>query len=204
MSAIPQTNVASEAWQPGFLQLLPAVRTHAQIQFRRLPAPHRDEAVQEAIAAACLTYQLAAAQGKLHVVRPATLANFAVRHVRQGRHVGGKMDAARDVLSPRCQRRHRVQVQDYPHESTEQRRTDWRQVALADRKTSVADLAAFRIDFANWLRTLNRRDRKIIAAFTSGDGTYAVARRFRLCPSGISNLRRRYQHHWQRYQGEAA
>src|SRR3954468_10956128 len=130
MSAVPQTNLTSQsAWQTGFLQMLPAVQTHAQIQFRRLPAPHRDEAVQEAIAAACLTYQLAAARGKLHVVRPAMLANFAVRHVRQGRHVGGSMDAAQDVLSPVCQRRHGVQVGAYPNDD-QPRSQSWRQQAM--------------------------------------------------------------------------
>src|SRR6186997_2105178 len=113
MSAIPQSETQPAAWQPGFLQLLPAVQTHAQIQFRRLPAIHREEAVQEAIAAACLTYQLAAARGKLDVVRPATLADFAVRHVRTGRHVGGSQDAAKDVLSPVCQRRRGVRVVSY-------------------------------------------------------------------------------------------
>src|SRR4051794_7621835 len=136
MSAIPQSETQSSVWQPGFMQLLSVVQTHAQIQFRRLPTPHREEAVQEAIAAACLTYQVAAAQGKLGLVHPSTLANFAVRHVRQGRHVGGKMDAAQDVLSPVCQRRHRVKVEGYPGEDTHKHTDSWQQLVMADRKTN--------------------------------------------------------------------
>ena len=98
MSAAAAQGLPSD-WQAGFLAVLPAVQTHAQIQFRRLPAARREEAVQEAVAAACLNYQLAAARGKLAVVRPATLADFAVRHVRTGRHVGGRQDAAKGPVA---------------------------------------------------------------------------------------------------------
>ena len=65
MSAVPQS---SSAWQNGFLQILPAVKTHAQIQFRKLKAERREEAIQETIAAACMNYQIAVVQGKLDVV----------------------------------------------------------------------------------------------------------------------------------------
>ena len=76
---------------------------------------------------------------------------------------------------------------------------------MADRKAKIPDLAAFRIDFAQWLRTLNRRDRKIIAAFTSGNGTFAVARRFGLSPGRVSQMRRRYEQLWQVFhRGQAA
>src|ERR1700676_362225 len=96
MSAVPQLPCD---WQEGFLKVLPAVETHARIRFRRLNADQREEAIQETIAAAYLNYQLAAAQGKLNVVRPSSLADFAVRHVRTGRHVGGSQNSARDVMS---------------------------------------------------------------------------------------------------------
>ena len=58
------------SWQAGFLHLLPAVQTHARIKFRSLPAVHREEAVCEAVAAACQTYQRAAVRGNLDAVRP--------------------------------------------------------------------------------------------------------------------------------------
>lgn len=74
MSAVPQT----AGWQAGFLNLLPAVQTHAQIQFRHLPLEQREDAIQEAIASACVSYQILAAEGRLHVAHPGTLATFAV------------------------------------------------------------------------------------------------------------------------------
>jgi hypothetical protein len=107
MSTITSTPVA---WQAGFVSILPAVQTHARLQFRMLKAERRDEAVQEAITAACVTYQVLASKGRLHVAHSGPLSDFAVRHVRTGRHVGGKQDAAKDVLSPSCQKRHRVCV----------------------------------------------------------------------------------------------
>jgi hypothetical protein len=93
MSSIPQVT----GWQAGFLSMLPAVQTHAMIQFRKLPAEKREEAIAETIAAACTQYQRAAAQGKLHAVRPGMLADFAVRHTRTGRHVATWISVVRQV-----------------------------------------------------------------------------------------------------------
>ncbi|HZK81413.1 MAG TPA: hypothetical protein VFC46_10110 [Humisphaera sp.] len=190
-------------WQAGFVSIMPSVQTHAKIRFRKLPAERREEAIQETIAAACMHYQLAAVQGKLDVVRPGPLADFAVRHVRTGRHVGGKQNGAKDVLSPVCHKRHGVTVINFhAHCAGIGRGAGWRQVAIEDRKVPIPDLAAFRIDYAHWLRTLTRRDRKIIAAFTSGEGTAAVAGRFGISPGRVSQLRRKYEHLWHVYQGE--
>ena len=205
MSAVSQAS----RWQEGFLQVLPAVQTHAQIQFRRLTADRREEAIQETIAAACAIYQLAAVQGKLNVVCPSSLANFAVRHVRTGRHVGGNQDGAKDVLSPLCWRRHGVQVvshdRHHAYASLCDGTTDgWKRIAVEDRKTNIPDLAAFRVDFGEWLRTLTRRDRRIISALTSGERTKSVAERFGLSEGRISQLRRKFEQLWWRFQGEAA
>jgi hypothetical protein len=201
MSAISQT---SSGWQAGFLQLLHVVETHAKIQFRRLPADRREEAIQETIAAACMNYQLAVAQGKLNVLRPGMLADFAVRHVRTGRHVGGKQDAAQDVMSPVAHRRHGVQLHHYYAHRGGDGTDGWRQLAIEDRKASIPDLAAFRIDFAQWLKSLTRRDRWIIAAFVSGERTSSVADRFGISEARVSQLRRKYEREWQVFQGEGA
>src|SRR5258706_13948141 len=173
MSAIPQNSIVSqvEGWQAGFLAVLPAIQTHARIVFRHLPRERREDAVQEVVASACVSYQVLAAKGKLDVAHPGSLATFAVRHVRNGRHVGGSQDAARDVLSKVAQRRHSFEISSYEGQTGQE--DDWRQVALEDRKTPIPDLAAFRIDFAQWLRTLSDRDRRIINAFISGEPTWA-------------------------------
>lgn len=199
MNAIPQTS----GWQAGFMNLLPAVETHARIKFRKLRAEQREEAIQETIAAACMHYQLAAAQGKLHAVHPSTLADFAVRHTVTGRHVGGVHDRAKDVLSPNCHRRYGVKVHGLPSRSVDG--TDgWRQQALSDRKVPIPDLAAFRIDFARWLKMLSHRDRRIIAALVEGQKGYAIADRFGVTAGRITQLRCKFQHLWLVFHGEAA
>ena len=48
------TMLQTTGWQRGFLRILPAVQTHAQIQFRNLPPHRREDAIQEAIASACV------------------------------------------------------------------------------------------------------------------------------------------------------
>jgi len=192
------------SWQAGFLSILPAVQKHARMQFRRLPTESREEAIQEAVASACVAYQLLASQGRLHVAYPGTLSDFAVRHVRTGRHVGGKQDTAKDVLSPSCQKRHGVCVQSCCHIPPGGGGVDgWKSQVLSDRRIGVADLAAFRIDFAAFLHALAYRDRRIIAAMVSGERTFAIADRFGLTAGRVSQLRRKYERSWHVFQAEA-
>jgi hypothetical protein len=196
MSAISQ-------WQEGFLEVLPAIQTHAKIQFRRLSAQRREEAIQETIATACVNYQLAAAHGKLNVVRPGPLADFAVKHVRAGRHVGGHQDGSRDAMSPVCQRRHNVRVARFCDHLSTVRADGWRQLVIADRNVPVPELAAFRLDFGQWFQTRSRRDRSIISSLIAGDHPSAVADRFGITRGRVSQLRRRYEQEWRVFQGEA-
>jgi hypothetical protein len=204
MSVIPQLSCD---WQEAFLKVLPAVQTHAKIQFRRLPVHQREDAIQEAIASACASYQILAAKGKLAVAHPGTLATYAVNFVRNRRHVGGSQDAARDVMSAVCQRRHRVEVVSFDHHrfpSSLRNGTDgWRQLVLADRKVPVPDLAAFRVDFGQWFQMRSRRDRSIISALIAGEQPSVVADRFGISRGRVSQLRRRYEQEWRDFQGEA-
>lgn len=204
MSAVPQL---SSDWQEGFLKVLPAVQQHAESRFRRLGADRRDEAIQETIAAACVSFQLAAAQGKLNVVHPNSLADFAVRHTRTARHVGGGQDAAKDVMSPSCQRRQHVEVISIDRHRLPASLRDgtdgWKRIAVEDRKAAIPDLAAFRIDFTQWLQMFTHRDREIIGFLGGGDTTMAVAERFGLSEGRVSQLRRKFERLWRTFQGEA-
>jgi hypothetical protein len=195
--------VISSGWQAGFLSILPAIETHAAIRFRRLPARRREDAVQEVIATACMNYQLLAARGRLDVAHAGTLADYAVKHVRAGRRIGGRRAGFKDVMSPACHKRHGVNVisLDAQHAGSE---GGWRQIAVEGHRESIPDLAAFRIDFAAWLRKLSRRDRKIIGALVRGERTFAVAERFGITAGRVSQLRRRYEREWQVFQVEGA
>ena len=197
MSNVP---VQCSGWQSGFLQVLPAVQTHAKIQFRHLPLEQREDAIQEAVASACVSYQILAAKGRLHVAHPGTLATFAVNFVRNGRHVGGHQDAAKDAMSPVAQSRRSFRTSSY--DLLDRESGEWRQMVIEDRKTKIPDLAAFRIDYARWLRTLTRRDRRIIAAITSGENGKIVAERFGLSTGRVSQLRAKFEREWAVFQGE--
>ena len=65
-----------------------------------------------------------------------------------------------------------------------------------------ADVASTRIDFAAWLRTLPRRHRKIAENLAIGERAGAVARRFRVSPARISQLRQKSYWAWLRFRGE--
>jgi hypothetical protein len=129
---------------------MPAIKTHLKFQLRRLPAERREEATQEAIASACASYRLLAAKGRLADAHPSTLAGFAVNHVLNRRHVGGSQDAARGAMSVIAQARHRFRVISYDRHR--KNTGEWEQMALEDRKTSVPDLACFRVDYYPKLR----------------------------------------------------
>jgi hypothetical protein len=194
-------------WHSGFLKVLPAVQLHAQIQFRHLPPERREDLVREAIASACVSYQLLAAKSRLNVATPATLATYAVRQVRSGRHVGGHQDSAKDAMSPVVRRRHGVQVANFDAagmvrlpRSANGRTSGWRQVVVEDRRTPVPDIAAFRVDFAEWLATLSRRNRRIISAMAARVGTMDLATRFKVSPGRISQLRRTFEGSWRQFQ----
>ena len=140
--------------------------------------------------------------GRLHAAHPGTLATYAARFVRNSRHVGGRQDAARDALSPVAQARHGFKTHSldlYDREAGE-----WRQMAIACRNDPIPDTVAFRIDFARWLTTHTRRDRRVITAFAAGETTSAVADRFAISASRVSQLRRRYEQQWRCFHGEVA
>jgi hypothetical protein len=195
MSAVPTT-----AWQAGFLQVLPVVQTHAKIQFRHMPAERRADAIQEAIAAACVSYQRLAAQGRLQVAHASTLATYAVRRVRNCRQVGSSQTSC-DVMSPLAHRKHGFVGHSLRsrHDSV-----DLKPLLLEYRGFGPADVVAFRIDFEQWLKGLTRRDRRIISAFIRREGTSAVARRFNISEGRVSQLCRQYEQNWAAFQGQAA
>ena len=194
--------VQTVGWQAGFLAVLPAIQTHARIQFRKLPPERREDAIQEAISSACYSYHRLAVRGRLHVVRPSMLATYAVNYVRNFRHLGGRQDSARDVMSPLCQRRHGVRVHEFQAAQSGDIVDGWRYLTLPNRKAKIPDLAAFRVDFAAWLRSLSHRDRRIVDRLACGDRTMEVADKFRLTWGRVSQLRRRFERDWCVFQGE--
>jgi hypothetical protein len=186
-------------WQTRFLQALPVIETHARIAFRRLPAVDREEGVQEAASAACVNYHALAHCGRLQVATPSTAATLAVRHVRNGRHVGGHQDGAQDVLSSVAQRRHGVCVRRLSPGSN---LGELRDLLIADRRVDIPSTVAFRLDFSHWLSTFTRRHKRIITMLADGHRPSVVAERLGLSAGRITQLRQHFERTWLRFQGE--
>jgi hypothetical protein len=59
---------------------------------------------------------------------------------------------------------------------------------------------ASRLDFPRWRASLRRRDRKILDALAGGERTADAARRFRISPGRVSQLRREFEEGWEQFQ----
>ena len=132
---------------------------------------------------------------------PAVLARCGVLRVKDGRKVVGGQNG-RDVLSPYCQRRKNIAVERLDRFDKES--GEWIEAIVEDARTPVPDQVAFRIDFPAWLCLQTKRNRRIAEALAVGHTNGQVARRFKLSPARISQLRQDFHQSWQEFYGETA
>lgn len=172
------------------------MRSQLRFAFGRLPPEAREEAIQEGLASTLVAYRRLFERGRAAVARPSPLANYAIRQFSAGRITGGRLNV-RDVASTACRRRHGLVVErlDGRDEATGL----WREFLVEDRTCTPAELAASRIDYPAWLRTLSCRHREIALALADGGTTRDVARRFGLCPARVSQLRNELKCSWEQF-----
>lgn len=180
-------------WHAGFLAMLPAIRRHLRVVFRSLDPEARAEAVQEGICNAMIAYLRLHERGELAKAYPSPLAKYAARQVWDGRKVGGKLNV-KDVSSAYCQRLKHVVLERLDKWDREE---GWLEAIVEDRTATPADVARVRLDFAAWLKTLPRRDRKVALELARGDRTGEVARKYDLSEGRISQLRRELHLSWE-------
>ena len=200
IASTPRTNENVPAWHSTFLKLLPIIETYANAAFGHLDDDARTEAVAETVAHAMIAIIGLVDRGKQPRLFPGQVAHFAVLRVKSGRLVAGQ--SSHDVLSPMAQ-----QLGGFERHSLDDHScapsTGWKAAATADtRNWPVPDVVSFRVDFAEWLSGLRRRDRRIVEDLAVGDRPGQVARRFQLSPSGLSKLRKRMRASWKRFEGE--
>jgi len=188
-------------WQERFVALLPAILRYVAPAFNTLGPEAKAEAIQAAVANACVAYARLVERGKEGLAFVTVLARYAVAQVRTGRQVGGRLNI-KDVSSnyAQCRKRFNVSRLDRfdPVEGC------WREAVVEDYRTPVADQVAFRCDYPAWLKTLPRRDRKIAQALAAGERTTDVARRYGLSLARVSQLRREFERSWLAFHGEEA
>ena len=196
----PRRSTKPPAWHTAFLAMLPAITRQVRVAFRHLPPEAKDEAIQEAICNSCVAFARLAELDKLDLAYPSVLARYAVAQVRDGRKVGGRLNI-RDVMSEHCQRCKDITVERLDRFDPDE--DAWAEAVVADtRSAPVPDTVAFRCDFRDWLDDLPPRSRRITESLALGNRTGEVARRFRVSPGKISQLRRELHQDWQRFENE--
>jgi hypothetical protein len=134
-----------------------------------------------------------------HVIYATPLATYAIKQVRAGRRTGNKLNV-RDVSSPYCQQRKRVRVERLDHYDVDE--GGWKELVVEDRRATPADVAATRIDFSDWLKSLKPRVRRIAKTLATGETTTNVARKFAVSQARVSQIRRELKDAWEMFQGE--
>ncbi len=100
-----------------------------------------------------------------------------------------------------CQVNKGVTVERLDHFDDEE--NAWAEAVVEDTRTApVPDIVAFRVDFADWLKSLRRRDRRIAEALSVGHTTSHVARKFRVSAGRISQLRKELAENWRKFVGD--
>jgi hypothetical protein len=191
----------SPAWHTGYLRLFPAICRQTRQYLRRLTADVQDDAFEEIVADTVVVYARLVELGKEELAYASPLVMYALRKFRAGRRVGCPLNI-RDVMSEHCQRRKHVFVKRLDRFT--QQSNEWREVLVADRHASPADIVAMRIDFSEWLRTLTSRNRQIAERLAVGDSSGSVARRFSVSTGRISQLRRELHESWNQFIGVTA
>ena len=151
-----------------------------------------------AIAHAFVSFLRVRAQGKDPSTFPSAIATYSTLAAFNGRRIEGG-STSRDALDPASRRRRGHVV----YELFALAANGWWRDAIADPRVSVADQAAFNLDFPAWLATLSAAKRKATELFARGYTTNAVARLLRLCPARVSQLRRELAVSWAVFHGES-
>ena len=184
-----------------FLKMLPAIRRQASLACRHLDAEEREEFLAEAVANTYCAFVRLAEQGKLHLAFATPLTDFAMRQIRAGRRVGGKLNI-RDILSRYCQRAKAIHVQRL--DRYDPRHHAWREIVVEDRHAGPDHVVMVRLDFAAWLDSLPSRMRRFAEMLAAGAQGKDVARRFEISPGRVSQLRGELRENWCGFQGETA
>jgi hypothetical protein len=177
--------------------MLPVIHAYARGAFAHLSPEARQDLIQEVVANALVAYVRLYQQGRVTLAYPTALARYGVAQVCDGRRVGAKLNI-KDPLSRYCQKRKGVVVERL--DVFDEEENAWAEAVVVDtRSATVPDIVSFRVDFADWLASLSRRDRRVAESLAIGNHTSDVAERFELSESRISQLRRELSESWKQF-----
>jgi hypothetical protein len=121
--------------------------------------------------------------------------------VKRGRPAAGRLNVD-EPLSRYAQLAQGIHVERL--QTCSQTGDPWIDRIVEDKRASVADQVAVRLDARQWLTTLSRRTKGIAKDLAHGCSTSEVARKHGVTASRISQLRREMHEGWRVFQGELA
>ena len=184
-----------------FVLLLPRIEAHARIHFREIRcAAKRADCIAEVVALSWKWFLTLEKRGRDATQFVSAIATFATRAVKCGRRVAG-MSKAKDAMNGYAQHRHGFTVEKLPDVGT-LGGNSLAEALMDNTMTPPPDAAAFRLDFPRWLASLSDRDRRLAQHLMVGERPLATARRFRLSPARVSQLRRELCEDWERFHGD--
>jgi hypothetical protein len=180
-------------WQTSFAVMLPEVVQDLERSFCRLDHSSREEAIGEAIMHSLLAYVRLHDQGKEKVASPSTLAFYSARQVKCGRPSTGRMNG-KEPLSRYAQLKNGIHVE----------LLNWVDMLVDDKRASVPEQVATKLDMNAWLSGLSRSMKQIATELAFGFSTSEVARKHGVTAARISQLRRSLEKSWFAFQRDAA
>ena len=126
---------------------------------------------------------------------PSSLAWYSSRQVKRGRPAAGRMNG-KEPLSRYGQLRNDIKV--------ERRPSQWIDAIVEDKRASVADQVAAKMDVGAWFATLTHSMKQIAKDLAFGFSTSEVARKHGVTAGRISQLRRTLEESWAAFQQERA
>ena len=195
IAAKKDNNHNGSSWQIQFATMFPEIEQHLRRAFRQLDPASKDEAIGEGVLHALRAYSRLYERGREQVATPASLAFYSVRAVRRGRPAAGKMNG-QDVLSRYAQVGHGIQV--------DRSKGEWIEALVEDKRASVPDQVATKLDFGSWFSSLTMRMKEIAMDLAFGFSTSEVAQKHGVTSGRISQLRRMLEESWAAFQHEGA
>jgi hypothetical protein len=181
-------------WQSSFVAMLPEIERRLRRKFRQLTPESREDAVAEGVIHSLLGYVRLVEQCRADSISPSNLAWYATLAVKRGRPAGTRMNG-KEPLSRYAQVGNGFHI--------EQRHGNWMELMVEDKRASVPDQVAAKLDVGAWFATLSRRMKQIARDLAYGFSTSEVAEKHGVTPGRISQLRRTLEASWAEFQREA-